>query len=156
MALVQCAECSGQLSDKASACPHCGAPAKPALVPCAECGQKISRKALACPKCGSPTSNAVRVPEHAGYAQVQRPSAAQQGVTLVKTARSRGLFVVLGLFLGCLGIHNFYAGYYGRGTAQLIITLALGYFIIGPVITAVWALIEIIAVSVDADGHKMA
>jgi hypothetical protein len=26
MALVQCAECGGEISDKATACPHCGAP----------------------------------------------------------------------------------------------------------------------------------
>lgn len=26
MALIECAECSGQVSDKAAACPHCGAP----------------------------------------------------------------------------------------------------------------------------------
>ena len=28
MALVQCSECSGQVSNLASACPHCGAPLK--------------------------------------------------------------------------------------------------------------------------------
>ena len=26
MALIQCAECKGQVSDSAAACPHCGAP----------------------------------------------------------------------------------------------------------------------------------
>ena len=26
MALIQCGECKGQVSDQASACPHCGAP----------------------------------------------------------------------------------------------------------------------------------
>ncbi len=26
MALVKCAECEGQVSDKAKSCPHCGAP----------------------------------------------------------------------------------------------------------------------------------
>ena len=28
MALIKCSECNGQLSDKAAACPHCGAPKK--------------------------------------------------------------------------------------------------------------------------------
>ena len=32
MALIQCAECSGTVSDTASACPHCGAPVKSAPV----------------------------------------------------------------------------------------------------------------------------
>ena len=31
----------------------------------------------------------------------------QQQSQLVRTSKSRGVFIVLGLFLGCLGIHNF-------------------------------------------------
>src|SRR5262249_39341966 len=37
------------------------------------------------------------------------------------SSRSRAGYVLLGLFLGCLGVHNFYAGYSGRGAAQLLI-----------------------------------
>ncbi len=36
MALVKCGECGGQVSDKAAACPHCGAPVGSSLL-----GQKI-------------------------------------------------------------------------------------------------------------------
>jgi TM2 domain-containing membrane protein YozV len=36
------------------------------------------------------------------------------------------VFIVLGLFLGCLGIHNFYAGYSAKGAVQLAVTLVLG------------------------------
>lgn len=32
--------------------------------------------------------------------------------TIVEVRKSRGLYVILGLFLGCLGIHNFYASRY--------------------------------------------
>jgi len=32
MALIQCAECNGAVSDAASACPHCGAPVKASSV----------------------------------------------------------------------------------------------------------------------------
>ena len=74
---------------------------------------------------------------------------------LVRTAKSRGIFIILGLFLGCLGLHNFYAGYHGRGAAQLIITCLLGVFVIGLVITVLWSLVEIISVSIDANGDKM-
>jgi TM2 domain-containing membrane protein YozV len=65
-------------------------------------------------------------------------------------------FVLLGLFLGCLGIHNFYAGYSGKRVAQLLITLLLGWvFGLGIFITGIWALIEIIAVNTDAQGVRM-
>jgi len=79
----------------------------------------------------------------------------QQQSQLVRTSKSRGVFIVLGLFLGCLGIHNFYAGYHGKGAAQLIITILLGWLIIGILITAIWALIEILSVTQDANGDKM-
>lgn len=70
--------------------------------------------------------------------------------------KSRVAFILLGLFLGCLGIHNFYAGYTGKGVAQLLITLFLGWvFGLGIFITGIWALIEIIAVSTDAHGFRM-
>ena len=71
-------------------------------------------------------------------------------------AKSRVTFVLLGLFLGCLGIHNFYAGYSGKGVAQLLITFFLGWvFGLGFFITWIWAFIEIIAVSTDAQGVRM-
>lgn len=74
----------------------------------------------------------------------------------VMVAKSRVTFVLLGLFFGCLGVHNFYAGYSGKGAAQLIITICLGWvFGVGLLITGIWALIEIIAVSTDAQGVRM-
>lgn len=43
MAMIKCKECDKEISDKAGACPHCGAPlaAQPAAAP----------NAIACPKC---------------------------------------------------------------------------------------------------------
>lgn len=77
-------------------------------------------------------------------------------VQQVVLSKSRVTFVLLGLFLGCLGIHNFYAGYSGKGVAQLLITIFLGWiFGLGIFITGIWALIEIIAVNTDAQGVRM-
>jgi TM2 domain-containing membrane protein YozV len=76
-------------------------------------------------------------------------------VQVVRATKSRGIYIILGLFLGFLGIHNFYAGYYGRGAAQLIITVILGWFLIGLVITGLWVLVEIFTVKIDGNGGKM-
>ena len=47
---------------------------------------------------------------------------------------------VLGILLGCLGIHNFYLGFKGKGIAQLLISvLSLGF--LAP-ISGIWGLIE--------------
>lgn len=74
---------------------------------------------------------------------------------LVKTAKSRGIYIILAIFFGMIGIHNFYAGRYGRGAAQFVITAVLGWFVIGLVITAVWCLIDMFTVTTDGEGHRM-
>lgn len=60
MALIICAECGKQMSDKASACPHCGAPysAAPSAVErkCEECGAVLPNGAEICPGCGCPVN----------------------------------------------------------------------------------------------------
>lgn len=61
MALIPCSECGKEISDKASACPHCGAPVASQVAPaastlCSECGKEISDKAGVCPNCGAPVA----------------------------------------------------------------------------------------------------
>jgi len=73
-----------------------------------------------------------------------------------KAAKSRGKFIALGIMLGGFGIHNFYAGYRGRGIAQLVISLALGWVIVGMLITGIWALVDVCTVTKDAAGIPMA
>lgn len=82
-------------------------------------------------------------------------SVAPGPVLVVRATKSRGVYIILGLFFGWLGIHNFYAGHYGRGVAKLIITIVLGWAIIGLVITVLWSLIEIISETQDSDGQRM-
>ncbi len=67
--------------------------------------------------------------------------------------KNRITFMLLGLFLGAFGIHNFYAGYTARGIVQLLIaclTLFYGIFISWP-----WAILEILLVSRDALRRPM-
>ena len=66
----------------------------------------------------------------------------------MKSQKKRIVYQLLALFLGCLGVHNFYAGYVGKGVAQLIMSLT--GLLTG--IVALWALIEIFAVKKDAKG----
>lgn len=67
-------------------------------------------------------------------------------------AKSRLIYILLALFLGCLGIHNFYAGYNGKGIAQLLITLLLGIFIIPILAVWIWVIVEMVIVTKDAQG----
>ena len=71
---------------------------------------------------------------------------------IARSTKCRVAYVVLGLLLGCLGIHNFYAGYIGRGIAQLLITvLSVGFLC--PAV-AIWNIIEVCVIDADSRGLK--
>jgi TM2 domain-containing membrane protein YozV len=73
----------------------------------------------------------------------------------VDAHKNRAVYVLLGLFLGFLGAHSFYAGYYRRGAAQASLSVfswwlfSQGY---GSLISWLWAVVEICMISKDADG----
>jgi len=66
--------------------------------------------------------------------------------------RSRLVYILLGIFLGVVGAHNFYAGFYKRAVLQLCLTvLTFGY---GAVVTWIWALAEVCTVDRDGDRRE--
>ena len=65
--------------------------------------------------------------------------------------KSRLTYILIALFLGPVGVHNFYAGHSGRGIIQLI----LGITIIGMCVTIPWCILDMICVSRDGEGKKM-
>jgi len=99
---------------------------------CKQCGNKILDAAAVCVKCGVAT----------GVSSV--PGSA---------TKDRVVYVLLGIFLGTLGIHNFYAGYIARAVSQLLITLLLGWLVIPWIAVAIWVLVEVCSVSRDAQGN---
>jgi TM2 domain-containing membrane protein YozV/ribosomal protein L40E len=106
---------------------------------CQSCGAIIKKDAEICPKCG------VRV----------KPAPFSFGASN-PGSKQRLTYILLGIFLGGLGIHNFYAGYTSKGVAQLLITLLLGWlFGLGILIVYIWVIIEIVTVTVDANGEIM-
>ncbi len=64
--------------------------------------------------------------------------------------KSRVVFVLLAVFLGAFGGHNFYAGYVKKGVIQLCITLFSCFF--GSLICWIWAIAEAFMVDHDDDG----
>jgi hypothetical protein len=64
--------------------------------------------------------------------------------------RNKMTFVMLGMLLGALGAHNFYAGYKTKAVIQLCITvLTLGY---GAPMSWVWAIIDVLTTEKDSAG----
>ena len=64
-------------------------------------------------------------------------------------------FAALGLALGFVGAHNFYAGYWGTALVQVLltaVTVALGFGIFA---AWLWAMIELLLVHTDRRGVRM-
>jgi len=141
MALIECPECKKQVSDQAATCIHCGYPLKVAVVDVMSAHRPINVN----------MPPPLEIPEPAAVEDVSGPT-----VITVKTAKSRGVYIILGLLFGFLGFHNFYAGYYGRGLAQMLLVCILGWFVIGFVIVFPWVIVEMFTVKQDGSGTAFA
>lgn len=134
-----CRQCGEQyLSDQEVICHRCGTPKG--------CGYNY------CPVCGSPVVNTAAVCVHCGSAltNMQMPVADNR-----KSKIAAGL---LGIFLGSLGVHNFYLGYTNKAIIQIVVCLAGGVVTCGIASAAVsiWGLVEgimILAGSINVDGN---
>lgn len=74
------------------------------------------------------------------------------------TAKSKMAAGLLAIFLGTFGVHNFYLGYTGKATAQLLISI-LSCGILSPV-SAIWGLVEGVqiltgSINTDASGKPL-
>ena len=77
------------------------------------------------------------------------------GGAIVQVKLAAGL---LGIFLGGLGVHNFYLGNTGKAVAQLLLTL-VGWILLGlgPIAAAIWGFVEGIIILCSKPGspwHK--
>lgn len=67
--------------------------------------------------------------------------------------KSRLVACLLSLFLGMLGVHNFYAGKTAKGICQLVLTLT----VVGSLVSAVWSFVEFLIIAVgkfkDSEGN---
>lgn len=105
---------------------------------CKHCGAEISDKAAICVKCGVATA----------------PSGALDSGE--KSDKTRIAYILLGLFLGGLGIHNFYVGRTTQGVIQLLMCLVTGWLVFPLIAVWIWVLIEVCTVDKDAKGKKLA
>jgi TM2 domain-containing membrane protein YozV len=98
---------------------------------CENCGAEIQPGTIKCAYCGAAVQPSMAMPP-----TMPPPPMAPIGVE----QKSKVAAGILGILLGCFGIHNFYLGFTGKGVAQLLITiLTCGY---GGLITGIWGLIE--------------
>ena len=113
-----------------------------------------------CPKCGfdnlSFHQQCSKCQSMNPYAQwQQQPQPQVIHVVNQLPLKSRAAYIILGLFLGGLGIHNFYAGHNGRGIAQLLLTLFTAWLCFPIILIWGWIIIEVIVTTTDGYGRKL-
>ena len=130
--------CGSAISNNAYVCIKCGVAAGTGFSYCPHCGNRTNPQAVICTNCGIDFQRYLKQYNTAQYGDQKSKIAA-------------GLF---GIFLGALGIHNFYLGYTGKAIAQLLITI-LSFGLLSWV-SFTWGLIEgilILAGSINRDKN---
>jgi TM2 domain-containing membrane protein YozV len=78
------------------------------------------------------------------------PGYAQPAHVQGRQPKSRTTYIVLGIFLGALGAHNFYSGYTGRAIGQLCLSVLTLFYL--AIVSWIWAIVEICIVDKDSAG----
>ena len=111
---------------------------------CTNCGKELKEGADICLNCGKIINEKVTEPV--------------KNTTTNANSKSKIAAGILGILLGCFGVHNFYLGFTGKAVGQLLITV-LSCFTLS-FVSAIWGLIEGImiltgSIDKDADGRKL-
>lgn len=134
-----CRNCGNPLEDGDRFCKKCGAPVSVDGRCCPNCGLPLPPGCTVCPRCNSSVGP-------------------NQGIPYYTPQKSRLIAGLLAIFVGSLGIHNFYLGYNDRALLQILLTTVGSFFTCGisAAAMAIWALVEGIMIftgSIAVDAH---
>ncbi|MBQ9024099.1 MAG: TM2 domain-containing protein [Bacilli bacterium] len=115
---------------------------------CQKCGTELKKDDTFCSNCGAPVES-------------ESKTTTATTTSTSTTGKSKMAAGLLGIFLGCFGVHNFYLGYTGKAVGQLLLTL-IGWIAcgLGPIAAWIWSLIEGImilsgSINTDAEGNEL-
>lgn len=144
---MYCRNCGSEMSDNAAVCVKCGVAKGVASKYCPNCGGETNELAAVCTNCG---------------VALKGNNSAGTGVTSEKSKMVAGL---LAIFLGHLGLHEFYLGEKKKGITKIIATVICAFlFIIGIGIIGflgvwIWNIIDAVKIFqgkvTDADGNAL-
>ncbi len=128
---MYCKNCGNQIAENAAVCLSCGVAVGNGSAYCPNCGTAAQPGAVICTNCGVAINN--------------QPAA---------DAKSKLTAGLLGIFLGSIGVHNFYLGFTGKAIGQIAVSI----FTCG--IGSIWGFIEGILIlcgniNKDAQGKPL-
>lgn len=89
-----------------------------------------------------------------GPAYAQQPGYSPYRQPMAMSSKSKIAAGLLGIFLGGLGVHNFYLGNTGKAVVQLLLTLVGWIVVVGPMISGIWGLVEGIMILASHPGNS--
>jgi len=122
---------------------------------CPHCQRENSDKGATCGWCGE-SMRSIKPKKITPPPIVQQPRIDTTSQSFTSEPKSKIAAGLLAIFLGGLGIHNFYLGYISRGVFQLLLSTIGSLVIIGPIIAGLWGFVEgiqILTGSIDKDGQ---
>lgn len=133
-------------------CRNCGSEMNQNAVVCVKCGVSKGIGNSYCPHCGKETASVAAVCLNCGCSLTNTNAAVG--------AKSKSVAGLLAIFLGGLGIHDFYLGNTKKAIIHILLATVGILIFIGPVISGIWGLVDGILifsgkVSVDANGNPL-
>src|SRR5215470_3598166 len=103
---------------------------------CYRCGFENPNRYTYCGYCNQ--ENPVKI-----SAVIEAPQTAPPPL-VVTIPKSRIVYIILGLLLGWLGLHNIYAKRKSTAAVQLMLFMMFFWILIVPLILVVWSIVEVI------------
>ena len=123
---------------------------------CEYCDNEVPQGTVRCPSCGASVAMCgMATISETPIAAVQRVVDKEEERSYNLIHKSRFVYVLLGIFLGVLGIHNFYVGRINRAVGQLLTTVLAGWLFLPLVAVLIWVLVDVCAITTDGDGNKL-
>ena len=117
---------------------------------CENCGSKLSASDTYCSNCGHPVNNDIKI------------DLSKNNYQSTSNQKSKIAAALLAIFLGGLGIHNFYLGNTNKGLTQLLVCIIGGIltFGIASIVIEIWAFVEGIliltgSINTDSNGNPL-
>ncbi len=115
-------------------CKNCGQPINENQAICLNCGVKVGDGTTFCANCGNPVQPGAEVCMSCGFA-VKKAGSDLAG-------KDKLTMILICLFLGGIGIHNFMMGETKKGVVKIVATLCCG-------LGGILALIDLIKIATD-------
>ena len=130
---------------------------------CPYCDNPVPPNVSQCPSCGAQVKQEYQQPYPPQYQYPPQqpqplPPQFQQQYQVPMSDKSRAAYVLLGLFLGAAGIHNFYIGRVVSGIFQVMLSILFVMAtqeLASVFMTGFWVFFELLFVNKDAQGRLL-